>query len=437
MQTGPFRRVGVTLLTAAIGASFTVATASAAPALERPPFYEPPAELPAENGDIVRSEPSEYFLDPLKTVPVDANVQRMMYKSSGRGGEPIAVTGTVITPNGEWTGDGERPVVGFSAGTQGMADRCAPSRQLANGTEYEGFFIKAMLSKGYAVALTDYEGLGTPGVHTYVNREVTGNAVLDSVRAAQNLPESTLPDNGPVVLYGYSQGGGGVSSAAELAPAYAPELDLRGVAGGAVPAELGGVAENLDGGLYAAFLGYALSGLASGYDLDLEPVLNEEGEQYRQEIEDSCLLDAVPNFAFTRSADLTEDGRPLTDSLDEAPFKDAVAEQRIGNGKPEVPVLLTQSLLDDVIPFEQTKTLAADWCAQGADVQFAPNLAPTHVGGAVANFPRAFQWIDDRLAGEETSPNCGNIDQAPADPAVPYDEQAPLLPQLTDRILKP
>ena len=436
MKLRPFRRVGATLLTAVIGASFAVATASAAPVEERPPFYEPPAELPAGNGDVVRSEPSEYYLDPLKAVKVDANVQRVMYKSSDRDGEPIAVTGTVITPKGEWQGEGERPVIGYAAGTQGLGDHCAPSRKLANGTEYEGFFVRAMMAKGYAVAMTDYQGLGTPGLHTYVNREVSGNAVLDGVRAAQRLPEADLPDNGPVVLYGYSQGGAATASAAELAPTYAPELDIRGTASGAVPAELGGVGRHLDGGLYAPLLGYAVAGVVEGYDIDVAPYLNAKGKEYFPALAETCSGEAITKFAFTRSETLTADGRPITDLLAEEPFKGIVAEQRIGNAKPEIPVLLSQSVLDDVIPFEQTKTLADDWCAQGADVQFAPNLGPTHVGGAVAGFPRAFAWIDARITGEPTTPNCGSTAQAPVDPEVRYDENKPLLPQLTETLLK-
>ncbi|GAB2661126.1 lipase family protein [Saccharopolyspora gloriosae] len=434
MNLRPFQRAAATVVTTVVGVSFAVATASAADAEERPPFYEPPAELPGSNGDLVRSEPSEYFLDPLKAIKVDADVQRVMYRSSDRGGAPIAVTGTVITPNGEWTGEGERPVVGYAPGTQGIADHCAPSRQLANGTEYEGVFVKAMLSKGYAVAMTDYQGLGTPGVHTYINREVSGNAVLDAVRAAQRLPGADVPDDGPVVLYGYSQGGGGVAGAAELASSYAPELDIRGAAAGAVPAELGGVGANLDGGFYAAFLGYAVAGVAAGYDIDLEPYLNEKGEQFRDDVENSCTIDGIAQFAFAQTKDFTEDGRPLTDYLAEEPFATAVGEQRIGNGKPAFPVLIGQSRLDDVIPFEQSETLAGEWCAQGADVQFAPNLGPTHIGGAIASFPRAFAWLDDRLTGEPTTPNCGNAEQAPVDPEIPVDERQPLLPQLSERL---
>ncbi len=426
MLVSTSRRWGTAVLAAAMVA-VSAGTASAASAGERPPFYEPPAELPVADGDVVRSEQSEFFLDPLKAVEVDANVQRVMYKSTDRTGEPNAVTGTVITPQQPWSGEGERPVVGLAPGTQGLADRCAPSIRLAAGTEYEGVVIRAMLAEGYAVAITDYDGLGTPDMHTYVNREVTGHAVLDMVRAAQRLPEAGVPDDGPVGLYGYSQGGGATAAAAELAPTYAPALDLNGVVAGATPAELAGVADQIDGGPYAGLLGFAVVGLAEGYGVDLDQYLNDEGRQYAAELKDGCVENAV-TYPFVKSESVTADGRPITDYLDEAPFRDIVAEQRIGNRTPETPMLLTHSKLDDVIPFDQSKTLTEDWCARGADVQFAPNLGPTHVGGLVAGFPRSISWLRDRFAGVESTPNCG--EPAPVDPAIHYDQNRPLLEQL-------
>lgn len=403
----PLRRRACTgLVLLATAASFGLVGTGSAQAEERPPFYEPPAELPANNGDVIRSEPSVYYLDPLKAIKVDADVQRVMYRSTGREGKPIAVTGTVITPNKEWKGKGERPLVSFAAGTQGIGDHCAPSRQLANGTEYEGIFVKGLVARGYGIVMSDYEGLGTPGDHTYVNREVTANAVLDAVRAAQRLSGSGLPTDGPVALTGYSQGGAAVAGAAELASAYAPELDLKGVAAGAPPTDLNSVAENLDGSLYAGFLGYAISGLAAGYDIDTDPYLNDAGRQLLEESKEFCTIEAVARHAFKDTRKLTTSGEPLSEYLKEPMWKAIVDEQKIGNGTPEVPVRISHSRLDDAIPFDNGKNLAADWCAKGATVDFKPNLGPTHIGGAVAGFPGTFLWLEQRFAGKEAPSTC-------------------------------
>jgi hypothetical protein len=122
-------------------------------------FYDPPSPLPvSRNGDIIRHEASRFYVDPVKVLAAQASVQRIMYRSTDTHDRPIAVTGTVLTPTSPWTGTGQRPIVSYAVGTQGVGDDCAPSKALAAGFEYE-----ALLARGYGVVVTDYEGLCTPG----------------------------------------------------------------------------------------------------------------------------------------------------------------------------------------------------------------------------------------------------------------------------------
>jgi pimeloyl-ACP methyl ester carboxylesterase len=404
MRRSPSRAVRgllLALLASALGAVM------AAPAAADD-FYTPPATLPAHNGDIVRSEPSTFYLDPLRTIRAPATVQRIMYRSTDAHGEPMAVTGTVLTPSKPWLGRGQRPVVGFAVGTQGLGDQCAPSRQLAAGSEYEGSFIAGLLQRGYGVAVSDYQGLGTPGVHTYVVRAATGHAVLDAVRAAQRLDAAGLPDAGPVALAGYSQGGGGSASAAELEPTYAPELDLKGAYAGAVPAELAAVARFLDGGPYAGFMLYAVNGLDEAYpELDAPGLLNAAGDAAFSASQSQCTVETVARYAFTRSSSLTTTGESISSVLQREPYRSVVAEQRIGDRRPAAPALVIHSVADDVVPYGQGRDMARSWCAKGVGVRFDTSVAPTHVGAAVAAFPVAFGWLEARFAGLPAPGNCG------------------------------
>ncbi|WP_116046156.1 lipase family protein [Amycolatopsis palatopharyngis] len=395
------------LLSTAVG--FALLTVVATPVSAEPSFYDPPSPLPpGQPGDVIRSEPSEFFLDPVKLVRAPAQVQRIMYRSTDTHGDPIAVTGTVLTPDVPWRGTGERPIVGYAPGTQGVGDNCAPSKALAAGLEYEGPSIAGMLTRGFAVVVTDYEGLGTPGMHTYVNRAAEGHAVLDALRAAQRLPEADLPDSGPLGISGYSQGGGASAAAAELAPEYAPELDIKGAYAGAVPADLAKVAVNLDGHYAAGFLGYSLLSLDYAYpELNIPDLLNDEGKRLLAEVENQCTPEAITAHAFTRSADLTKDGRPLAAYLNEEPYASRVAEQRIGERKPDVPVLVVHSALDDIVPYAQGRQMAREWCAQGATVQFSTSLVPSHIGGAIRAYPEALAWLEGRFAGKPAPDNCG------------------------------
>jgi len=372
-------------------------------------FYDPPSPLPAgSDGDVIRHEASTFYIDPVKLIKADAGVQRIMYRSTDTHGSPIAVTGTVLTPRSAWHGAGVRPIVSYAVGTQGEGDDCAPSKALAAGFEYEGPFIAGLLARGYGVVVTDYEGLGTPGDHTYVNRASEAHAVLDAIRAAQRLPEAGLPDDGPVAIAGYSQGGGASAAAAELQPGYAPELKLKGAYAGAVPADLGEVAKNLDGHYAVGFLGFALVSMNYAYpELNIPALLNARGKQLFEQVRTECTVEAIAAHAFTQSSTLTTDGRSLTAYLGEEPYRTRVAEQKIGTLKPTAPVLIVHSALDDIVPYAQDRDLGRTWCGKGVKVRFSTTLVPTHVLAAVRAYPEAFAWLEARFAGLPALSNCG------------------------------
>ena len=140
-----------------------------------------------------------------------------MYRSNDARGNPTAVTGTYFEPDNPWPRQGPRPLLVYGPGTQGQGDQCAPSRQFNQGIHwrpyldlafnYEELFVATMVARGFAIVMTDYDGLGTLGLHTYVSRVAEGNAMLDAARAAKRLPGTSLDPNGPIAFWGYSQGG--------------------------------------------------------------------------------------------------------------------------------------------------------------------------------------------------------------------------------------
>lgn len=404
MPTSP-RLIAVLVSLVAAVATATSPAGAAVDEPPRPPFYEAPATLPAANGDVIRSERVSFLLDPLDATSLVRNAQRVLYRTTNRTGKAIAASGTVLVPHTPWIGVGSRPVIGYAPGTQGMADRCAPSRLFSEGIEYEGVGIEGLLLRGYAVAMPDYEGLGTAGVHTYMDRVSQGHATLDVVRAAQRLGGAGLSSTSPVGIMGYSQGGGAAAAAAELAASYAPDLRVRGAVVGAVPADLAKVAKTLDGGLYSAFAYFALRGLAASYDVDLSPYLNDRGRATSDRVEQDCVFDLL-DHAFVRSSTLSADGRSMSDLMAEEPFRSIVESQRIGTTRPAFPVLVTHSTLDDVIPYAVGRSMARSWCGKGANVRFSPNLALLHVGGIVPHTAEALPFFEARFAGLPQVGNC-------------------------------
>lgn len=400
----------LTTIVAAVAAALSIPLAAVpAQAAETvPPFYQAPATLPANNGDVIRSEKLGFLLDPASVSSVAYNSTKVLYRTTNRTGKAIAVSGSVLVPKAPWIGFGKRPIIGYAVGTQGIGDRCAPSRQLSEGFEYESIFIAGLLARGYAIAMTDYEGLGTVGPHTYMDRESQGRAVLDMVRASQRLSGSGLSSANPVAIYGYSQGGAGAASAAELAGTYAPELKVKGTVAGAVPSDLSALPGAIDGTLYAEFLWYAMHGVSASYGLNISSYLNAEGKAMFDEIQGNCVFDLLGS-AFSDSSDYTADGSSLATMISREPFRTMIADQKLGKRKPSAPVLVTHSLIDDAIPYRLGAQLASDWCDRGANVQFATNLMPGHVGGALANSADSYAFLEARFAGLPALSSCWRL----------------------------
>ena len=77
-------------------------------------------------------------------------------------------------------------MISWAHGTSGISDNCTPSRNPGGAyTAYVAPQENAWLKQGYAIASTDYEGLGTPGVHPYLVGRSEGRGVLDIARASR------------------------------------------------------------------------------------------------------------------------------------------------------------------------------------------------------------------------------------------------------------
>ncbi|WNG86724.1 lipase family protein [Mycobacterium sp. ITM-2016-00317] len=82
-----------------------------------------------------------------------------------------------------------------------------------------------MLDRKYAVALSDYEGLGPFGTHLYLEQRTAAFNTIDAVRALREI-SPTVSTRWAAI--GYSQGGQAVWAANELNPYYGGGLDLVG-----------------------------------------------------------------------------------------------------------------------------------------------------------------------------------------------------------------
>ncbi|AMY53666.1 putative inactive lipase [Rhodococcoides fascians D188] len=427
------RVFGSAVAVMAVFMGVTAPTVSAAPSTGstvESDFYIPPSPLPAgAAGDVIRSEPSHLALSVPGiggTLPGEAT--RIMYRSTDSNDDANAVTGTYIDPAAPWTGPGPRPLVVLAPGTQGQGDQCAPSKMLNNVITYTpplGFMVEyevlaaySLLSQGYGVVITDYEGLGTPGAHTYVNRASEAHAVLDAARAAQQLQGTKISGDGPVAAYGYSQGGGAAAAAAEIADEYAPELDLVGTYAGAPPADLKATLEQVDGTILTGVIGYTLNGLLNS-DPGLQPIvdenINDAGKAMLNLVANQCVGETILNVGLHRTTEYTKTGEPLSVVLDRLPVaQEILAKNKIGERTPNAPVLIQSGTSDDIVPHGQAVELAGDWCGKGATVQLSSAQVPAIVPGSgaghlipdILGLGEAQSWIKDRFYGVPAPSNC-------------------------------
>lgn len=113
-------------LVGAVTAAGPVAASTGAP--DGGDFYQYPSQETLERtspGEILASEPMTVSSD-LRSASSQA--VRIMYRSVGLHGKPIAVTGFLLLPRGD-TPPGGWPVTAWGHGTTGVGPVCAPSRQ--------------------------------------------------------------------------------------------------------------------------------------------------------------------------------------------------------------------------------------------------------------------------------------------------------------------
>ena len=155
----------------------------------------------------------------------------MTYNMTNVQGKTATATAMVLFPQVARPKDGYRVVV-WEHGTVGGGDDCAPSKNVI----HPRFKILAntLLAAGYVIVAPDYEGLGTSGVHPYLNLSSQANSAIAAVKAAKEHYGTQL--NGAWMSIGQSQGGHASLGTAEFANT---DTTYKGAVAGAPASSLG------------------------------------------------------------------------------------------------------------------------------------------------------------------------------------------------------
>ncbi|MBC8013219.1 MAG: alpha/beta fold hydrolase [Methyloceanibacter sp.] len=355
-------------------------------------------EIPGKPGSIIRVWPLE------GGGPGGGDAFRILYRSTGLKGEPIAVSGAIFIPPGAPPAGG-RNVIAWAHPTSGVVEACAPSLM----PDVSGMIwgLAGMLKQGYVVVATDYPGLGVPGqIHPYLIGVSEGRAVLDSVRAARALPRSGASNR--FAVWGHSQGGHASLYTGELAASYAPDLKLVGVAA-AAPATY--LVELFDADKSSS-TGKELTAMAlySWSKLYKQPAtgLVQPGAMGAFERMAHDCIESVAEFAAIEKAEKPLEHQQFlkVDPTEVEPWRGIMQRNTPGQMPAGAPVFIAQGTADTTVPPQITKRFGNALCKQGTRVSFILLNGVSHTFAAKNSVGPALAWMGDRFRGAPAPSDC-------------------------------
>lgn len=344
------------------------------------------------------------------TTPLSAVSQKISYRMPSVDGRETVATAVLFVPKGT-APVGGWPIVAWAHGTTGVADVCAPS----NSSDLGGVdpIIAQLVAQGYMVVAPDYEGLGSAGIHPYLNLASEARSIVYAVLAArENVPSAGTR----WLAYGHSQGGHAALGAAQyaneatglsylgtvaIAPASNLGLAIGGgtalatslVQNGQIAPAIGILAQQI------TFSAYVTAGLKQTNAINYSDVFDARAAAIVPQVEERCdvgNLIGADIGAHTQTA-----GNPLTYQGLKANFASVPAVSNFlatlsepATVKLNHPVLIIQGDADTTVPKQLTDKLVSDMTAKGtASINYQVISGATHTSAFTNSLPQVFGFI--------------------------------------------
>jgi acetyl esterase/lipase len=371
------------------------------------PFYRATAQaLAGPPGSLIRSEPMMF-------APAGAQAYRVLYRSVGMLGEPIAVSGVIVVPPGPAPAAG-RPIVAWAHPTTGVVPHCAPSLAIFVFQQMAG--LRQLIEQGAVVAATDYPGLGTAGPHPYLVGDSEARAVIDSVRAARSLPG--VGDGNSFAVWGHSQGGQASLYTGLIAKTYAPELRLVGVSAAAPATSL----VTLMGDDFKSSGGKNLTAMtlwswSRVYGAPIDKVVVPEAMPTVDRLSNEC-IESIFDILERRQTEkpLEQQFLSVPNIATVQPWRSLAMRNTPDTLSPQIPLFLAQGTTDTIVRPEVTRAYMQRQCKAGGKVAMMRVPGVGHGFVARDSADAAVAWMMDRFAGRPAPSDCGK-NVATADPA--------------------
>ena len=347
-------------------------------------------KIPTRTGTLVEHT----TLAPALSIPGAGRAYRILYSTTDQHDRRAVSTGAVFLPRGAAPAGGW-PVLAWAHGTVGIGDTCTPSAQPRSTRDSN--YLSHWLRRGYAVVATDYAGLGTPGLMSYLNGVAEAHSIVDSVKALTQLGEPTARR---WAILGQSQGAGAAMNAARRATEFSRgwPLDYRGVVATGTPANIESVIVlggptfppvKLPVGL-TTYTTYILAAIREARpDLDIDGILTPRGRAVADRAETVCYPELRTELA---GSDLRSFFRRPVNSIPGA--YDALHRFM---GTPaqgyDRPIFLGQGLLDTDVPAPSALSLAAQLTANRQPVELHVYPTSDHSGTVYASQPDSTPFL--------------------------------------------
>ncbi|MHB8690367.1 MAG: lipase family protein [Solirubrobacteraceae bacterium] len=403
----PTIAVAIALAPAAFTAGALAAAPPPSPTID--PFYRAPAHLKRyAPGTVLRWRPVTVKLAVVPLNGTLANAFQLLYRTTDATGHPVANVTTVLVPRLPPPPSG-RQLLSVNDAEDSVDPNCAPSYQLGVGelgaTPNSNLAIEATLAAtqlalGREVVIPDAEGPQSE----YIVTGMEGHATLDSIRAVERFaPAGLAGARTKVGLIGYSGGAHVTASADELAPSYAPELNIVAAAAGGVPVANQETVHYLDGSLGAGVVMATAIALNRAYPaLQLYSHLNAAGRAFAAKVSTGCASSvfAAPFAHFSQWTNV-----PNVFALPSV--SRIIAANALGHHVPTAPTFVYNGIHDELIWIKPLDELVARYCRAGARIDYYRDpLGLEHIQGTANFIALALPYLTARFAGQRVPDTC-------------------------------
>ena len=410
-------------LPALLTAVFTVVTACSPTPLTPPPSTLPsrtlqpvfagspelgPPNLTDDGpGSLIEAKPlaDHAFFD-----QINATAVSVRYRSTlGVNGAPTEVTGVVAAPPGT-PPRGGWPIMVIGHDVTGVDAKCAPS--LAPDLFGYNSFMGVMLSRGYVVALTDYQGLGVPGQapHSLLDATTLGNDMIDIARATRRAVSTASTR---WAAFGYGEGGTASWAATQRATSYGAGMELVGGAALAPLADLSSTvaaAQNatLNAKDYRTFM-TVVEDLAVTAGLNRDDYRSGAAKDHWDELVDCAPADAAKVtdlYTSLRPADLTPANPGAAARLQD--LLSSAALPLPGDLSTDPPLLVMYATADPALPLGWVNSALVRACVAGAPIEVVPKVGDTSTT-TETTVQEAIDWLENRFGGQTIGSKCQGL----------------------------